>query len=193
MTATILNSRYLLWALLFLPSIPLLQDFIWRERYYAEMMYESGVWSVQLLVLTLSITPLSMVLKRFLIVQTLALWLLQRRRYFGVASFGYAIVHAALYAREVGDAATIWLEAFDWEFTTGWLAFFVMLLLALTSNQYSTRALGKNWKRLQRLSYFVAAGVLLHWLLFDQFLDVAFLWFGLLAGMKVVQIILRRV
>ena len=95
----LINSRYLLWVILFLPSLPLLKDFIWRERYYAEMMYESGVLSVQLLVLTLAITPISQLLKWLGQGQGIGLWFIQRRRYFGVASFVYALIHTALYVR----------------------------------------------------------------------------------------------
>ena len=188
LAARLIQSRFLLWVLLTLPALPLLKDFIWRERYYAEIMYESGVWSVELLVLTLSITPITFLLKRLAFGQKIALWLLQRRRYFGVASFGFALIHTYFYIREVGDPFNIWLEAFDPEFLFGWLAFLLMLMLALTSNQWATRTLGRNWKRLQRLVYPASALVLLHWLWFDQFLDVALLWFGILAVMKLVQI-----
>jgi sulfoxide reductase heme-binding subunit YedZ len=46
----------------------------------------------------------------------------------------------------------------------GVMAFTGLLALALTSNQYSIRRLGKRWRQLHRLVYFILGLALLHML-----------------------------
>ena len=96
---------------------------------------------------------------------------MRRRRYFGVASFGYAAFHVGWYVGETivdwGPGALTWMlftavNLFAW---TGWVAIAAMLPPALTSNDLSRRRLGRWWKWVQRLSYLAARGAAVHWLL----------------------------
>lgn len=48
---------------------------------------------------------------------------------------------------------------------TGWIAMFIFVALAVTSNNASVRALGKRWKSLHKLVYVAAILTFLHWIL----------------------------
>lgn len=186
--SSILKNKYLLWALLALPSWQYLSEFISPDRYYPEMMKNSGILSIQLLVFSLCITPISFILKKINVLKPLALWLIRSRRYFGLAGFGYAAIHTALYVRQIFDIELIWLEAFIWSLGTGWISLFILLILALTSNNWSVKTLGKYWKHLQRLSYLAIIAGFAHWILLDFFIDNALVWIIPLVIAKLVHI-----
>ena len=90
---TIFNHRFFLWFILAIPAPALLADIFEKNRYYAEIMYESGLLSVQLMVLALSLTPLQKLFKNWPSIRGGIRWLVKRRRAIGVASFGYAALH----------------------------------------------------------------------------------------------------
>jgi sulfoxide reductase heme-binding subunit YedZ len=52
-----------------------------------------------------------------------------------------------------------------WYIIVGALAFLLLLPLAITSFKYWMKRLGKNWKRLHKLVYFIAPIVAIHFLL----------------------------
>lgn len=157
----IVDSRYLIWALLALPGIYMLQSYVRGSLFYGELMHASGDMAARLLILALAITPLRLIFPR----SGWPLWLLQRRRYIGVAAFGFALLHAAVYAQRLGDIAAIGEDAREASMWTGWLALVVMLPLAATSNHWSVRKLGRRWKTLHRLVYAAALLTLGHWFL----------------------------
>lgn len=116
-----------------------------------------GEWGLQLLLVTLCMTPL-----RDLLGQS---WPIQVRRLLGLWSFAYVVLHFMSY---------LWLEQFfDWAeigldilkrpyITFGMLAVLGLLPLALTSTRAMQRRLGRNWQRLHRLVYVVAILGVLH-------------------------------
>ncbi|MGB5705716.1 MAG: hypothetical protein WBM41_02725 [Arenicellales bacterium] len=69
--------------MLALPALPLLVDFYFDQRYYPEMMYDSGVVSIQLLVATLAITPLLLIFRNSRKMVSILRWFQRRRRYLG--------------------------------------------------------------------------------------------------------------
>ncbi len=162
------NSRFFIWALLALPSIPLLIQFLTgisdglglSEQEVREIREPAGTFAAIALALALLMTPLYQLRN-----SAFLRWLLARRRYFGVACFSYALVHMALYLVVLESAADFIQELGAPEIILGWLAFFMIVPLGLTSNQVSMRFLGRNWNRLQRLAYVVGVVVLVHWLL----------------------------
>ncbi len=96
--------------------------------------------------------------------QTLAQLVGGARRAFGVAAFGYALLHLIFYLIDMGNLDDIlaeWMAPGIW---TGWAAFGLMLPLALTSNDRSMRWLKAGWKKLQQLVYPAAILTLLHWI-----------------------------
>ena len=187
-----LGSRYLVWLLLAIPAWPYVSEFISPDRYYPEMMQRSGVLSVQLLVFTLSITPIAMGLKYWEKASPFGLWLLRNRRYFGLAAFAYAAIHTLLYLRQISfDVSLAWLEALDWPFGSGWIALIVISVIAATSNNWSVRRLRRRWKTIQRYSYLVAIAAFAHWLLLDFFIDDAMQWIIPLVIAKVFHVIMK--
>ena len=119
-------------------------------------------------------------------------WLLKRRRYFGLASFGYAALHLAFYIRETGDLELVLLESVDLVLMTGWVSFLAFAALALTSNDWSIRRLGIGWNRLHQLVYPATILLFAHWWLLDLFLDLALFWAGILVALKLAQFALHR-
>lgn len=182
------KSRYLVWLVLFLPALEYIHELFYPTRHYPEMMQNSGELSIQILVFTLCITPITLVLRNVEWGKTVSWWLLKNRRYFGLAAFGYALVHTVLYIRQTFDVQLIWLEAFDWPLGTGWISFLILLLLAVTSNHFSIHKMGKAWKWTQRFSYIAAIAGFAHWLLLDFFIDNAMVWIVPLIMAKLVHL-----
>lgn len=111
------------------------------------------------MIIAMMITPLAMLLKGWRGPR----WLMKRRRYLGVAAFGYAAVHTALYLIDEGAVAFTLAEASKLYIWTGWLAFAIFVPLAITSTDGWVRTLGPRWKTLQRFVYGAALLTLLHW------------------------------
>lgn len=117
-----------------------------------------GEWGLQLLLVTLCMTPLRDLLG--------VPWPIQVRRLLGLWSFAYIVLHFVSY---------LWLEQFfDWSeigldilkrpfITFGMLAVLGLLPLALTSTRAMQRRLGRRWQRLHRLVYAVAILGVLHY------------------------------
>ncbi len=180
---TVLNNPYLLWLLLALPSMPILLDFITEERYYAQMMYDSGLWSIRLLTITLAVTPLLRLSRRWPQLHSIARWGLSRRRYLGVASFAYAFLHLLVYVRNTGSLSETWAQLVYPEIALGWATLLILLLLAVTSNDASVKYLGRRWKTLHRWVYCVPPLAAVHWWMFGVFLKELVFWSVLFAAL----------
>ncbi len=184
----LLSSKYIVWILLSIPALEYIHELFYPTRHYPEMMQYSGELSIQFLVFTLCITPLTLILRYADWGKTVSRWLLKNRRYFGVAGFGYAVIHTVLYVRQTFDLELIWLEAWEWPLGTGWICLLILLPLAMTSNQWSINKMGRAWKRMQRLSYIAIIAGFAHWLLLDFFIDNAMIWIIPLVIAKLVHL-----
>lgn len=121
------------------------------------LTHETGEWCLRFLLITLCVTPL----RRY----TGISWLIKLRRMLGLFAFFYACLHFTTY---------IWLDQFfEWKeilldipkrpfITVGFLAFVLMIPLALTSSKLIIQRLGRHWKSLHQLVYLVAALAVLH-------------------------------
>ena len=172
--------------------IPLILDFYFNQRYYAEMMYDSGVFSAQLLVFSLAITPHMMITRSSNPGARIMRWFFRRRRYIGVACFCYAVIHTLVYIRNTGDFENVLWQIQDIEIALGWTSLFILLLLALTSNDGAVRSLGRGWKKLHRFVYLAAILTGLHWILFDLFVEVLLLWFIPLGILQIYRVWVRQ-
>lgn len=119
-----------------------------------------GTWTLVALLVTLAVTPLRWV--------TGWAWLVRLRRMLGLYAFFYGTLHVTAY---------VWIDhVFDWTaivediakrpyLTFGFVAYVLMIPLALTSTNAMVRRLGgRNWQRLHRLVYAVGVlGVLHFW------------------------------
>lgn len=120
----------------------------------------TGTWTLVLLCVTLSVTPL----RRFSGWQ----WLVRLRRLLGLYAFFYGCLHFTTYLwlDQFFDLAGMIKDIAKRPFiTVGFLAFTLMIPLAVTSSHNMARRLGgKNWQRLHRAVYAVAVcGVVHYW------------------------------
>lgn len=122
--------------------------------------HSTGTWTLIGLLTTLSVTPL----RKF----TGWNWLIRLRRMLGLFTFFYASLHFMTYIwlDQFFDINTIVKDVIKRPFiTVGFLAFVLLIPLAVTStNSMMKRLGGKNWQRLHRLIYAIATlGVVHYW------------------------------
>ncbi len=122
-----------------------------------EILFHTGTTSLVLLALSLACTPAN----------TLFGWkqLLPLRKPLGLYAFFYVTLHFLTFS---------WLDyLFDLEFILdaiveqkyvliGFAAFLLLIPLAATSTRWAQRKLGKNWKKLHKLSYLIIVLALIH-------------------------------
>lgn len=111
----------------------------------------TGYWALTMLLLTLSLTPLKVLLHKA--------WLIQLRRMMGLFMFFYAVLHITVYVYL--DYSFLWLDIYKDIIKhpyviVGFLAFVLSVPLALTSNNRSIKHLGKRWKTLHQSVYLIA-------------------------------------
>lgn len=183
----VLNSIPLLYLVLLWPSRFALLALYEGGWYYAQIMFETGAWSVRLLVLAIAVSPCLALIKWVGRGFGFGRWLLQRRRHFGIASFIYAALHLCHYVIETGALSEILAEATDIDFAFGWAALVIFFILALTSNNWSVRRLGRKWKLLHYWVYPASAFAFLHWYLFISVMDRLIFWLALFVGLKLLH------
>jgi sulfoxide reductase heme-binding subunit YedZ len=124
-----------------------------------KLLHRSGEISIWILGAVLALSPLRVLFPRSRVVGALN----RHRRVAGVSACVYGLLHFGfhvLYEGGLDGLARSLSKPFIW-FGVGGLS--VLVALALTSNNWSTRALGgKNWKLLHRLAYVAAALVIYH-------------------------------
>lgn len=164
----IINSSYFFWALLAIPSLPILLTLLdcgGQRGLPHTIVHDSGIIAVWLLLITMSLSPLQTIFPKSRIME----WLMQRRRHIGVAVFPYSVIHLAFYLVDLGSIREVLPEFAAPGILAGLLAFFILIPMTITSNAVMTRAMGwRRWKMLQRGIYAVAILVLAHWLIIEQ-------------------------
>jgi len=120
----------------------------------------TGDWTLYFLCITLTITPL----RRF----TGWNWLIRLRRLFGLFAFFYVALHFTtfLWFDHFFDVTEMWQDVLKRPFiTVGFIAFVLLIPLAVTSTNGMVRRLGgKRWQWLHRLIYvIVPLGILHFW------------------------------
>jgi methionine sulfoxide reductase heme-binding subunit len=173
MLRMILNNRLFIWALLALPAVVMLAGY-WRGQAEAmALLHPTGEFSARLMIFAMMLSPLVALLgpKPWLG------WLVIRRRYFGVAAFGYALLHLIFYVIDMETVTDMLAEIGALGIWTGWLAMLLFVPLALTSNNAAMRTLKGGWKKLQRLVYPTAILVLVHWIFVHNNLGPALVHF----------------
>lgn len=159
MTMPASRTYLIVWICLALPAFSWGVALAWQGAVIAEhVLNPTGALSAVLLILAMGATPLRFVWPR----ANLTRWLLRNRRYLGVASFGYALLHTVFYMLDARSLSKMVSQLTQLDIWTGWLAFLIMVPLALTSNDAAVRKLGRRWKSLQRWAYAAAILGLLH-------------------------------
>ena len=110
------------------------------------MLHPTGEFSARFMIIAMTITPLRLLCPK----SSWTMWLLGRRRYFGVAAFCYALVRTLFYIVDMGSLRAMLDEFLELGIWTGWAAFAIFVPLAITSNNFSQRLLLSWWKPLQR-------------------------------------------
>lgn len=155
--------KSIVFALLFAPGLWL----AWRlaagqlgPRPINEVIHQTGLWTIRLLLVTLAVTPLRQLLR----------WpqLVTVRRMIGVAAFAYAAAHLTAFAADkafdLGVVATEIVSRFY--LTIGALALAGLTVLAATSTDRMIRRLGgRNWRRLHRIVYAIGILAAVHFFL----------------------------
>ena len=186
------SSIPLLYLVLLWPGRTALRGFWAPDSYYPSVMYDSGIWSVRLLIATLAITPILMLIGRLGRGQELGRWLLRRRRHVGLASAIFAGAHLWYYVVELGTLDNVLFDLRYLEIVVGWISLLIMAALALTSNAWSVRYLGRRWKRLHLLTYPAGVLAMWHWYLFDWYTGRVLFWCAVFAAPLLVRPVLRR-
>jgi methionine sulfoxide reductase heme-binding subunit len=128
----------------------------------------SGDWALRLLILTLALTPLKQL--------TGKVQFIRFRRMAGLFVYFYALVHFTIWfvADHSLDFVSMYQDIIKRPYITfGFFAFLLLTPLAITSNQWSMRKLGKRWKTLHKLVYPILILAVLHfiWLVKADFLE----------------------
>ncbi len=121
--------------------------------------HQTGDWALRLLILTLAITPLRRL--------TGYSPLIRYRRMTGLFTYFYASCHFLIWF--LADHSLDFIAMFDDVIkrpyiSMGFLAFVLLTALAITSNKWSIRKLGNQWRVLHRLIYVIILIVILHYL-----------------------------
>ncbi len=178
-------ARPVLFILCLLPILSL----VWKVFYgdlganpIETITRDIGDWNLSFLLITLSISPLRQwfgwsVLMRF-------------RRMLGLYVFFYTFIHFLVWF--IADHSFNFSDMLEDiikrpYITLGFSGFILLIPLAITSNQAMVRRLGKNWKKLHRLTYLIALLGVLHflWLVKADYLKAGI--FAVIAGILLLQ------
>lgn len=177
--------KYTIWALLALPALYVLYNYCKDIITYGEVIHKTGELSVYLLLLSLAITPL----RRIFTTAAWTRWLLYHRRAIGVASFGYAALHTFVYLERKWGHGLILKEGLKPELLTGWIAFTIFLVLALTSNNRLVQKLKTGWQKLHRFVYLATALTIAHWALATWEFKAVIIYSAILLSLQTIRVI----
>jgi sulfoxide reductase heme-binding subunit YedZ len=145
------------WSALVLLIVDLLTDNLTANPIQA-LEQRTGRHAITLLVLALACSPLNNLLG----------WreLLKRRRALGLYAFLYATIHVLIFVDlDYGLAWSLIVQTIVEKpyIIVGVMAFLMLIPLAFTSFDIWKKRLGKNWKRLHQLVYWIAPLAALHY------------------------------
>lgn len=175
----------MLYALLAVPAVVMLYRLLSGGAGADELLHGSGEFSARLMIIAMAATPL-----RTLWAQAAwSGWLLRNRRTFGVMAFVYAALHTLFYVIDMQSLAYMLAELGALSIWTGWLALLLFIPMAVTSNDWSIRYLGRRWRWLHRLIYVAAVAVLVHWIYVHNNAAAAWIHFIPLLVLEVIRVI----
>lgn len=146
-----------------IPLALLIYDYyfgLFSADFIREITLRTGKAAIILLILSLAITPLN----------TLFGWktLHSLRRIFGVYAFMYVALHLTIFVYlDYGLSWPLIQEAiFEKRYAlVGFVAFLILLPLAITSTRWSMKKLGKKWTTLHKWVYLAGILAVLHYIL----------------------------
>ena len=130
--------------------------------------HHTGEWALRILLLTLAVSPVRRIFKFNSLIRF--------RRMLGLTSFIYVVAHFSIYIvlDQWFDFSAIVEDIKERPYiTVGFLAFVLMLPLAITSTDAMQRKLQNAWVKLHKLVYFIAVLAILHfwWLVKADLLE----------------------
>jgi sulfoxide reductase heme-binding subunit YedZ len=142
------------------PAAALVYDFYTEDLTANPLDYitdQTGTWALAVIVISLAVTPL----------RRLTGWnqIIRLRRMLGLFAFFYALLHLLTWIVLFNyfDVKMMLSDVVERPFITiGMATFLILLALAVTSNQWSIRKLGRRWQTLHRLVYAAAIGAVVH-------------------------------
>lgn len=156
--------KYLKASLFLLALIPL-ERLIWLATNDAlganpiEFVTRStGTWALVFLCITLTMTPLRLITGS-------GSWI-RLRRMLGLFSFFYGTLHFSiwLWLDQNFDLAGMLKDVIHRPFIAmGFVSFVMLTILAITSNHWAQKRLGRRWVVLHRMVYLIAVTVILHY------------------------------
>lgn len=121
------------------------------------VIHFTGIGALNLLLITLCVSPLAQMLKQG--------YLLQTRRVLGLYAYTYALFHLLNFlAFEVQFDGMLFISEIIKRpyITVGMLAFILLTALAITSIDKLKRKMGQSWQRLHNVSYVIILLVTIH-------------------------------
>ena len=118
----------------------------------------TGTWALAFLCFTLTMTPLRLVTGS-------VIWI-KLRRMLGLFCFFYVSIHFGiwLFLDQSLDLQAMFHDVIKRPFITmGFVSLVLLIPLALTSNRWSVRQLGKRWTLLHKLIYIIAITAIAHY------------------------------
>jgi len=118
----------------------------------------TGTWVLVFLCITLAMTPLRLLTRS-------TVWI-KLRRMLGLFCFFYACIHFSIWfwLDQNLNIQSMWNDIVKRPFITmGFLTLVLLTPLALTSNQWAVRQLGRRWTLLHKLVYLIACTAIAHY------------------------------
>jgi sulfoxide reductase heme-binding subunit YedZ len=137
------------------------------------MEHALGTYALQFLIAGLCISPAR---------QWLGVNMIKFRRALGLLAFFYVCLHLLVWLLlDIGAWDRIWADILKRPYVTiGMLGFVGLIPLAMTSNNWSVRKLGRTWRRLHLLTYAVVLLGGVHYLMIQKVYDLEALVYGAL-------------
>jgi len=118
----------------------------------------TGTWALVFLCITLAMTPLRLITGS-------TVWI-KLRRMLGLFCFFYASIHFSIWfwLDQNLNLQSMWADVIKRPFITmGFLTLVLLTPLAITSNQWAVRQLGRRWTLLHKLVYLIACTAIFHY------------------------------
>jgi sulfoxide reductase heme-binding subunit YedZ len=151
-----------------------------------ELEHRLGEAGLQLLIASLAVTPLRRVA---------GINLIRFRRMLGLMTFYFVSLHLLVWlVLDVQIPAQIWADIVKRPYVTiGFVAFLLMIPLAVTSNNLSVRKLGPSWRRLHQLTYAVAVLGAVHFIWLSKGFQIEpLIYLGVILGLLALRVRVPR-
>ncbi|PWE32977.1 iron reductase [Maritimibacter sp. 55A14] len=182
------DNIFLLWLVLAVPLLWLAYEHLFNDMRRGMIFYWTGVFAVWFLLMGLAVTPVQRLFRG----RAWPRWFLKRRRYIGVAAFGYTTIHTYIWLMQEPLRGVL-LSFTEPLVLFGWIGLFIFAVMAATSNDWSVRRLGPGWKTLQRWVYLAAPLTLLHWFMAEKYrAETVIIYGGLFLIIVLLRLVIRR-